>query len=78
MGWQDMPKVVHEAASRKGGKVRVKKGLASLSPERRKEIATMGGKARVNRDTESSKQKEASGDSQRQRLADILGDIDEI
>ena len=31
----------------KGGSVKVKKGLAALSPERRKEIAAMGGKAKA-------------------------------
>jgi hypothetical protein len=36
--------IIHKFASSKGGKRRVPKGLAKLSPERRKEIAAMGGK----------------------------------
>ena len=35
-----------EAVSRKGGSVSVPKGIAKLSPERRKEIATLGGRKR--------------------------------
>lgn len=38
--------IIHKFASSKGGKRRVKKGLGVLSPERRSEIARMGGKAR--------------------------------
>ncbi len=45
--------IIHKYASSKGGKRRVPKGLAKLSPERRKEIAAMGGKAKYARHTES-------------------------
>lgn len=46
MGFQHMPSIVHEQASAKGGRVQKRKGLATLSDERKKEIATLGGKAR--------------------------------
>lgn len=36
--------IIHKFASSKGGRVRVPKGLAMLSEERRREIAIMGGK----------------------------------
>lgn len=40
-----MKPVVHQAASRKGGKVRKKKGFGVLSPEKLKEVSSRGGKA---------------------------------
>lgn len=46
MGFQDMVEVVHKAASSKGGKIRGRKGLAAMSPEKRREIQSKGGKAR--------------------------------
>lgn len=46
MGFQHMTKVERQATSRKGGKLRVSKGIGKLPPSRRKEIASMGGKAK--------------------------------
>lgn len=46
MGFQHLPKIVLEAASRKGGKVKTTKGIGSLPPEKRAEIASLGGKAK--------------------------------
>lgn len=46
MGFQHMRGIVHEAASRKGGKIKVVKGVGKLPPDRRREIASMGGKAK--------------------------------
>ncbi len=46
--------IIHKFLSAKGGRVRKKKGLATLSPERRREIASLGGKAKhENRNTRS-------------------------
>jgi hypothetical protein len=46
--------IIHKFASAKGGRVKTKKGLAKLSPERRGEIASLGGKAKnENRNTRS-------------------------
>lgn len=44
--------ILHKFISVKGGKVRTEKGLAKLSPERRREIASMGGKASKRRPSE--------------------------
>lgn len=79
MGFQDMPEVVHKAASKKGGRVRVKKGLGAMSEERRKQITSMGGKARyAGGNQEGAKQsKDAGGTVDSARLADVLGDLDE-
>lgn len=78
MGFQDMVGVVHRAASSKGGKVRKAKGLAMLSPEKRREIASMGGKAKhENRNQKGAKQTEASGGVNSPKLADLLGTLDE-
>lgn len=44
MGFQHMHSVIREAAQRKGGSKRVRKGIGALPPERRKEIASLGGK----------------------------------
>lgn len=76
MGFQDFKPVVHKAASSKGGKVKVPKGLAKLPPEQRKQIAAKGGHAKANRSNTDKQVKEnRSGDSQ--RLADVLGALDE-
>lgn len=78
MGFQDMVGVVHKAASAKGGRVRKAKGLATLSPERRKEIASMGGKAKHgNRSEKGAKQTQENRSGNREQLADILGALDE-
>lgn len=77
MGFQDLPEIVHIAASRKGGKIRKTKGLGSLSPERRREIASMGGRAKhENRSRQGSIKKEASTHkSEASILAEIYTDI---
>lgn len=78
MGFQHMPEVVHRAASGKGGRIRTDKGLASIDVERRREIASMGGKARhENRSKERTKQAQGNPGGSPQRLADVSGDIDE-
>lgn len=80
MGFQDMPRIVHEAASRKGGKLKIRKGLGSMSEEKRKQIASMGGKARhANKDRGTEdKGKKAGSTMGTPRLADVLGDIDDL
>ena len=58
MGFQDMVEVVHKAASSKGGKIRGRKGLAAMSPEKRREIQSKGGKARhEDNDNKAAKQR---------------------
>ena len=42
--------IIHKFLSSKGGKVRKPKGLAKLPPERRREIAAMGGRAKHNKE----------------------------
>ena len=65
MGFQHMRSIVHEAASRKGGKIKVVKGVGKLPPDRRREIASIGGKAKhENKSNPDSVPKEKdSGDS---------------
>lgn len=78
MGFQHMKQIVHEQASRKGGSVRKKKGLAVLPPEKVKEITSKGGKQSANNRRKGAKQTQvdkSGGDSI--RLADILGALDE-
>lgn len=58
-GWAIANPIIHKFASAKGGRVRVKKGIAKLSPERRREIASLGGKAKSeNRNTRANAQSE--------------------
>ena len=77
MGFQHMPKIVHKAASSKGGKLRVPKGLELLPEEWRKEIAAMGGNAkRANRNKESVTPEKNTGNGG-PNLADIFGTLDE-
>jgi len=79
MGFQHMRPIVHEQASRKGGSVRKKKGLASLPTERRKQIASQGGKqsAENYRSKKGAKSEKVNSGEYSPRLADLLGDIDE-
>ena len=65
--------IIHKFASSKGGKVRTKKGLAKLSPERRREIAVLGGKASAYR-----RRCEAEQGSQDSSMEEhwVPGDID--
>lgn len=77
MGFQDMPEVVHKAASRKGGRIKTRKGLAAITAEQRKAIQSKGGKARyANRSRKGAKQTQ-EGDSGEPRLLEaVLGNID--
>lgn len=79
MGFQDMPEVVQRAASRKGGRIKVKKGLGAMSEEKRKQITSMGGKARYENKSGNStiKKKDTGSAVGKTRLADVLGDLDE-
>ena len=79
MGFQDVPKIVHEAASRKGGRIHTAKGLAKISAERRREITSMGGKAKyANRNKDGAKPSKEGQSDESGSLADVLGDLDEI
>jgi len=79
MGFQDMHPVVRKAAQSKGGSVRKRKGIGSQTPERRREIASLGGKAKHENHISgeaSQLQKESQSDNL-PNLADILGALDE-
>ena len=77
MGFQDMVEVVHRAASSKGGKIRGRKGLAAMSPEKRREIQSKGGKARHgDNDRKATKQAQGSGRRGPSVLETILGGVD--
>ena len=79
MGFQHMPEVVRKAAQAKGGKIKTAKGLAKLSPDKLKEITSMGGKAKHgnNNSREGAKQTQDSDGRSLSELADVLGNIDE-
>jgi len=72
-----MPRVLHEAASRKGGGVRKPKGLAKQSLERRKEIASLGGKTSADNRRKGTKQTQVDSHNRGTNLADVLGALDE-
>ena len=78
MGFQHMPEVVRRAAQSKGGKIKTDKGLAKVSPEKLKEITSLGGKAKhaSNQSRNGAKQTQDSQSDYTPRLADVLGDID--
>ena len=71
--------VIHQFLSSKGGRVRTPKGLAKLDPERRREIASMGGKQK----NENNSNRRASQSSEENTsiadldLARVLGDLGE-
>ena len=48
--------IIHKFASSKGGKVRTKKGLGAMSPEKRREIQSLGGTISANRRREKAEQ----------------------
>ena len=80
MGFQHMPEVVRKAAQAKGGRVRTNKGLAKVSPEKLKEITSLGGKAKYDhsKSRKGAEQTQASnGGSDSIKLADVLGNLDE-
>ena len=77
MGFQDMPKVVHEAASAKGGRVKARKGLAAMSPEKRREVQSKGGKTTYeNRSRKGAKQTQEGRGGSTPILEAVLGNID--
>lgn len=79
MGFQDMPEVVHQAASRKGGKARVRKGWASRTAAERKKIAAKGGKTKYeNRSKKAGKNEERTSVGRETIMDAILGDVDDI
>lgn len=79
MGFQHMPEVVRRAAQSKGGKIKTDKGLAKVSPDKLKEITSLGGKAKhaSNQSRNGAKQTQADNGRSLSELADVLGDIDE-
>lgn len=79
MGFQDLPEIVHWAVSRKGGRVKKSKGVAKLSPERRREIAAMGGNAKRENRSRLQEIKEARDTSldELHGVADTPGDVSE-
>ena len=78
MGFQDMKEVVHKAASSKGGRVRTKKGLAAMSPEKRREVQSKGGKTSVeNKRRRGDKQTQEGTGGSPSVLEAVLGNIDE-
>lgn len=70
-GWAIANPIIHKFASSKGGKRKVPKGTAKLSPERRKEIASMGGKAKY-----ANRSKELQSDIQNHSSGSIDEDSD--
>lgn len=77
MGFQHMPEVVHKAASRKGGKIKVDKGLATMSYEKRRAIQSEGGKARyANRGENKIVEKRDSSMEEVRRVERISGALD--
>ena len=70
--------IIHKFASSKGGKVRTKKGLATLSPERRREIASLGGTTSANRRRDKARQDQANSSMEEAgAMARIPGNVDE-
>lgn len=78
MGFQHMPEVVRKAAQSKGGRIRTAKGLAKVSPEKVREIASLGGKAKhANYNSrKGAKQTQNSEGRSLSELADVLGALD--
>lgn len=89
MGFQDMPEVVHQAASGKGGKIKGRKGFAA-NPELAREAGRKGGYAKAARQIDSgtgfpkannnkkgAKQTQDHKRDDSQNLADILGALNE-
>lgn len=73
-----MPNIVHRAASSKGGKIRTKKGLAAMSPEKRREIQSKGGKiSGNNKRNPGAKQTQDDTSRDTSVLETVLGILDE-
>jgi hypothetical protein len=78
MGFQHMPEVVRRAAQAKGGRVKTKKGLAAMSPEKRHAAQSKGGLARHdNRSRTASQSSETDTGGNRALLERIIGSVDE-
>lgn len=78
MGFQDMYDVVHRAASAKGGRVKTTKGLAAMSPEKRREVQSKGGKiSGINKRSKGAKQTQEGEGGGLSVLETVLGGIDE-
>lgn len=74
-----MHRAIREAAQRKGGRKRVVKGIGALSPERRKEITSMGGYAKHanNNSRNGTQQTQVDSSDNMPKLENILGALDE-
>lgn len=77
MGFQDMYDVVHRAASAKGGRVKTTKGLAAMSPEKRREVQSKGGKSSGNSSSKGARQTQEGRGGSPSVLEAVLGNIDE-
>ena len=78
MGFQDMYEVVHRAASSKGGRVKTTKGLAAMSPEKRREVQSKGGKTSGNnKRSKGAKQTQEGRGGSPSVLEAALGNIDD-
>lgn len=77
MGFQHLRETTRRAAQSKGGKIRISKGIGRLSPERRKEIASMGGKAKHANRSKADRQTEESESPHGSVLERILDNIGE-
>lgn len=58
-GWAGLSPIIRKFAGAKGGRAKVPKGLALQTPERRKEIASMGGKKKYENIRNNGKPSEA-------------------
>lgn len=75
MGFQHMKKPLHEAASRKGGAWKLRKGLGAMDPEKARAIQSQGGYAKANKDSGGDvKAKEDTGGNEHllERVLDAL------
>ena len=77
MGFQDMYDVVHRAASAKGGRVKTTKGLAAMSPEKRREVQSKGGKTSADKRNAGIKQTQEGTGGIPSVLEAVLGEIDD-
>jgi general stress protein YciG len=77
MGFQHFKPIVHEAASRKGGKIKVVKGFGK-NPELARLAGSKGGKAKhANRSKEKPDKEEAYTGGERRLLEKLLDYLDE-
>lgn len=77
MGFQDLPKQIHIPASRKGGKVRTKKGFA-MNSELAREAGAKGGKAKAeNKSNGNTNVRKAPESNGRGFLEEVLGTLED-